>query len=773
MLLKAFRIKNYRSIVDTGWNNLSPDNVTVLIGQNESGKTSVLEGLKSFYDGVITDDILRSDLKMPEVSCMFEIETEEEYPENGKSFPEGVLEKIRETGEVILTRSWDDIENSRLVLNGDEVISLYGDFDNYWIKLEKGTDKAFISHTEKKKELTDEADSLEQLVKKYGVDVESLNHKAETIEKQMRKVSDVLKKEAMEKEMAQITMETSRLEQKIEATNKDLLQIKKNISAVTNIVNIAAFCKELKHKTERALQQVDYTYHEIVEAEKNLENAKKEREIKAATKKLEQFKNLFIQLTRDYELLKKDYKFQQIELKYILDEKDEFEAKRLAEKDYNFFESILSREDAGQLFFDKTPHFELFEDFSSLLPNRIDLEDMFLEQANAEGYKAVRNFLVIAGLEPEFFTQTNNRILKQKIENLNNELTVNFQDYWGQRIGKTNKIKIAFELEHYDFQDPEKMGKPYLEFWIKDETERLYPKQRSRGVRWFLSFYLELKASARKYGGRNRILLIDEPGISLHARAQEDVLKVFDDIKDKLQVVFTTHSPNLIDLTKLFRILAVQRAHDAENSETILLNPSNLHSAAQDTLSPIYSLMGVRLSEQEFIKQKNNLLVENTVTYYYLSVMLPLAGLKKEISFLPATGSQSLHLLSNVMLGWGLDYNILIFENSLDKGYTDEIENSLETRKDGTSSKILYVEKAVMVEDLFSTLDFKKHILKQRVGITESNSEFITTNNLSRMMLASSFAEQVKSNVLKFSDFDDETKTNFKSLAERLNGLLE
>jgi ABC-type ATPase involved in cell division len=430
----------------------------------------------------------------------------------------------------------------------------------------------------------------------------------------------------------------------------------------------------------------------------------------------------------------------------------------------------LSREDAGQLIFEKIPHFELFEDFSSLLPNRIDLEDMFLEHANAEGYKAVRNFLVIAGLEPEFFTQTNNRILKQKIENLNNELTVNFQDYWGQKIGKTNKIQIAFELEHYDFQNPEKMGKPYLEFWIKDESERLYPKQRSRGVRWFLSFYLELKASARKYGGRNRILLIDEPGISLHARAQEDVLKVFDDIKDKLQVIFTTHSPNLIDLTKLFRILAVQRAHEAENSETILLNPSNLHSAASDTLSPIYSLMGVRLSEREFIKQKNNLLVENTVTYYYLSVMLPLAGIKKDLSYLPATDSQSIHLLSNIMLGWGLDYNILIIENSLNKNYMQELEKSINAGMDGTKTKILTAENAVMVEDLFSTLDFKKHILKQRVGITESNSEYITSNSLSRMMLASSFVEYVKSKGLKFSDFDDETQASFMKLAEKLNG---
>ena len=48
MQLVAFRIQNFRSIVDTGWHQLAHDNITSLIGQNESGKTSILEGLKAF-----------------------------------------------------------------------------------------------------------------------------------------------------------------------------------------------------------------------------------------------------------------------------------------------------------------------------------------------------------------------------------------------------------------------------------------------------------------------------------------------------------------------------------------------------------------------------------------------------------------------------------------------------------------------------------------------------------------------------------------------------
>lgn len=772
MILKSFRIKNYRSILDTGWNNLSPDNVTALIGQNESGKTSVLEALRSFFDGKITDDILRSDLSMPEVSCVFQKEKNEEIFLPGNRFPAGVFEKLTETGLIHLTRTWNGLSESRLILDGEEITDLYSEFDNLWQKLEELVTGKSDGYLKKQNALLEEVENLEQQLSSLGESVESLTRKAGEIERQLRKEQDNSRRDLLEKETARIDAGITELEKKTEKYTNELKTLREELYSTDKILSISEKCMELQEETRNAMGKMEFAYDQLLESEKLLSLAVTSREYRKALRKVEQYKNLFVQLTGNYEQLKKEFRTKQLELKQLEEGKDEFEAARLAAEEYIRLEGIISREEAAQLVYDKIPHFELFEDFSSLLPNRIDLEDLFLEHAGVEGYKAVKNFLVIAGLEPDFFTQANNRILKQKIENLNNELTINFQDYWGQRIGKTNKIQIAFELEHYDFQDPEKKGKPYLEFWIKDEQERLYPKQRSRGVRWFLSFYLELKASARKHAGRKRILLIDEPGLSLHARAQEDVLKVFDDIRDQLQVVYTTHSPHLIDLNKLFRILAVQRSHEAENSETVIFDPGSLHAAAQDTLSPIYSLMGVRLSEHEFIRQKNNILVENTTSYYYLSVMLPLAGLKKEVSFLPATGSQSLHLLSNLMLGWGLEYYIVVFDNAQDRKYTNELEKSIAAGRDGKSGTIIQVEQAAMVEDMFSTLDFKKFIIKQRVGIPETNSEYIIENNLSRVVLASSFAQMVKSGNMRFSDFDEETRSNFMKLAQRVNNLL-
>lgn len=46
MFLKAFRVQMYKCILDSGWIEVSP--LTVLIGKNESGKTSLLNALYRF-----------------------------------------------------------------------------------------------------------------------------------------------------------------------------------------------------------------------------------------------------------------------------------------------------------------------------------------------------------------------------------------------------------------------------------------------------------------------------------------------------------------------------------------------------------------------------------------------------------------------------------------------------------------------------------------------------------------------------------------------------
>jgi hypothetical protein len=325
---------------------------------------------------------------------------------------------------------------------------------------------------------------------------------------------------------------------------------------------------------------------------------------------------------------------------------------------------------------------------------------------------------------------------------------------------------LNFELEHYDLSHPEKKGKPYLEFWIKDDNERLYPKQRSRGVRWFLSFYLELKATSLEKNGKGKLLLIDEPGLSLHARAQEDVLKVFEDLKDDIQIVYSTHSPHLVNTDKLYRLLAVQRADECDDrSETRVFDVHSFSEVSGDTLSPIFTLLGTQISESNFIKERNNIVLEDNAVFYYINTLFGIFQPERKIYFLPSTGIKNVPLLLNLLLGWKLDFGALFCDNPDTQDVLNNVKEKVflnNTAEMVRSMKIL--DGFPGVENLFSTIDFKKYILRKRIGITVSNLEFIESNNLNRIELASSFALHCQNNKITVEDFDDESRQNINKM---------
>jgi hypothetical protein len=241
-----------------------------------------------------------------------------------------------------------------------------------------------------------------------------------------------------------------------------------------------------------------------------------------------------------------------------------------------------------------------------------------------------------------------------------------------------------------------------------------------------------------------------------------------------MQIVYCTHSPHLIDLNKLYRILPVQRANEYDDhSETIILNADLIYSASSDTLSPVYSLMGVKINNQNFIHPVNNVIVEDTVCYYYLNAIYKLSGEAIIPSFIPSTGLTNISVLSNILMGWKVGFSVLLMGITRSNLIINELTKSLfygnENEKD---KRIVKLENIEYPEDIFSTLDFKKFVLQKRVGITEKNSDFIFENNLSRTILASQFLNYCETSNLRINDFDDDTKKNFKILITRLKEVL-
>ncbi|MFO7656133.1 MAG: AAA family ATPase [Bacteroidales bacterium] len=775
MKLKAFRIRNFRSIVDSGWNYLAYDNITALIGQNESGKTSVLEALNCFYHGKISDDMLRSDMTFPIVSCTFFIEDEKLTDLfSANSIPGQIREIFLAKQELTLVREWKEDRVSTISIGDDDIL------EYYLIREEVKQNFEIVVQTEIS-ELLGKADQIigeMQLAEQEYLDARNeINQwqlKLENAKRSIKKARNAGALASAEYELETVQKTYTQKEQQFNAKQKLFEEKKQLTQGISEKVTVSKKCLETIENTRTAANDTILLSKQIKEAEHIYEIYTNEKEKKNAQQKLEK-------LLAEYNRIQKIYTecFEKEELqKLIADKVFKGQNYKIAEgealNELQDNKKLLSPEGIGEILLKYIPVFDFFEDFSGLLPNKIDLEDILLENEHNEGFKAVKNFLVIAGLTSDFFREKNHRILKQKIENLNGEITIDFQDYWRQNVGKNNKIRLNFELEHYDYTEPEKSGKPYLEFWIKDKQERLYPKQRSRGVRWFLSFYLELKATSL-LNSVKRVLLIDEPGLSLHARAQEDVLKVFEDLKGSMQIVYCTHSPHLVDVNKLYRILAVQRADENdENSESVILDSQSLPEASADTLSPIYSLMGAKVSEQQFIQQKNNVIVQDTVTCFYLQAISALIGFDKSVHFIPASGTNGIQTLANILTGWRLDFYILLFGNGNIKKVAEEIRNThflADTKSPDKRIKIF--DDYTAIEDMFSTIDFKRYLLQKRIGITESNSEYILTNELSRTLLASGFLTFIKENNSSIKDFDEETQRNYIELFQTLQHMIE
>jgi predicted ATP-dependent endonuclease of OLD family len=775
MQLTGFRIQNFRSIVDTDWQQLAHDNITSLIGQNESGKTSILEGLKAFHDGRLIEDMMRSDLSLPSVACSFNFSFQDlESRIDVKKLDPRIRKMIGTLETITLTRTWEDDMDSHMVM-GNELQEIYNEtYDEI-----KNRENLILEKLERMSiEVADATNAVSKATDEFELTqekVDSVKLIINELKRGGRKFNSREKREELKKEMAVEEEILGKLNEALALKNDRLEEKQNTLDALDE-----------KHAGRKKLEEIDQLINEnnsyLITAQESLREILQmtgmyatDKEQRAAEIREEISRTEIDKFKSEIYKLQKEYDSQLLSMEFIFDGMTNESAFKSAQKEIESRSRYYTSSQLADEIFKTVPDFELFEDFSSLLPNRIDLEDIARANKRAEGYKAAINFLTITGLEYSFFQQPSSRILKQKIENLNGELTLNFQDFWRQNVGKNNKIKVNFELSHYDHTNPEKSGKPYIEFWIKDELERLYPKQRSRGVRWFLSFFLELKATAMDKSKRNKVLLIDEPGVSLHARAQEDVLKVFDDIRGQMQIIYTTHSPHLIDVNKLYRILAVQRAREDDmKSETLVYSARTLNAATADTLSPIYSTMGARLSQQEIIKSFNNVIVKDIATYYFLKAIITLTDFQKECYFLPASGAESIPMMVNILIGWGLDYIILNFGNGEeqlihDKLMKEHYDNSLDLGKE----KMIMMDDYMYAEDLFSTIDFKKHVVQVREGITVMNSEYLKDNNYSRAIQASNFLQEVNNGSVTLKKLDEETQENLSMFAKKLSTILK
>ena len=255
----------------------------------------------------------------------------------------------------------------------------------------------------------------------------------------------------------------------------------------------------------------------------------------------------------------------------------------------------------------------------------------------------------------------------------------------------------------------------------------------SHGFLWFFSFLMMQK---HFYQDNNDvILLLDEPGLSLHAKAQKDLLQFFEDeLASRHQVIYTTHSPFLIDLGHLNRVRIVKNKSLEEESDQLKYNESGtkisseVHSADKDTLIPLQSALGYDISQGVFIG-RNFLIVEGKSDEIYIKVVSNL--LEKKVrgvlgpwNIVPANSIDKVASFIKLFGATGLNLAVLVDCHNNEK---QKIENFSKQSNVDEDRVFTYADftgtKEADVEDMFPP-DFYLELVEKTYGISIDKAKF-------------------------------------------------
>ncbi|MBY4108178.1 AAA family ATPase [Rhodococcus fascians] len=192
-----------------------------------------------------------------------------------------------------------------------------------------------------------------------------------------------------------------------------------------------------------------------------------------------------------------------------------------------------------------------------------------------------------------------------------------------------------------------------LVFTIRDRTGTDYSfSERSRGLTFFLSYYVQLLSHERPEG-KPEVLLMDEPDAYLSAQGQQDLLRVLEnyarpeDSERSDQVLYVTHSPFLINRNAGHRVRVVDKGSRDEGTRLV-------KNATQNHYEPLRTALGAAVAETAFIGG-DNLFVEG------ISDQILLTGMNARVILSGAAPSKYLDLNQVTLVPGGSNMAYMLY----------------------------------------------------------------------------------------------------------------
>ena len=299
---------------------------------------------------------------------------------------------------------------------------------------------------------------------------------------------------------------------------------------------------------------------------------------------------------------------------------------------YTVFDQILR---------DKIPKFLYFDEYYQMKgqENIEALRDRVANNQPVDSDHPLLGLIDFARLNlDQIINPRRTEALIARLEAAGNSLTQSVLTYWSQN----QHLRMQFDIRPAQPEDPEGMTSG-TNIWARVVDTRHYVTTslgtRSRGFVWFFSFLAWYQQLRRE--DKNLILLLDEPGLSLHAKAQADLLRYFEtELTPHHQLIYTTHSPFMVDPMHFDRVRIVQDLSLESDSNNLSGKQqgtkviTEVLEAVPDSLFPLQGALGYEIYQTLFIGP-NSLVVEGASDLLYIETMSALLQQKSETGLSP------------------------------------------------------------------------------------------------------------------------------------------
>lgn len=272
-----------------------------------------------------------------------------------------------------------------------------------------------------------------------------------------------------------------------------------------------------------------------------------------------------------------------------------------------------------------------------------------LNQDAFRGTKLFVEFLEYAGVSIDEILSTNTfETFNAKLKAASNNITDQVLEYWTQNPDLSVEVNVTQARPG----DPEPLNTGTIaRARIDNNLHRVDTpfSERSAGFVWFFSFLV--KFAQVKDELSPVVLLLDEPGLTLHGKAQAELLRYF---KERLaphhQVIYSTHSPFMVPADDLASVRVVEDQVELKSNRRIPLGTKvrgDVLTRDPDTLFPLQGALGYEITQSLFIG-KHTLLVEGPGDILFIQALsdalrrMGRKGLDQQWTICPAGGIGSI-----------------------------------------------------------------------------------------------------------------------------------